>query len=85
MSYKWGLPFAEAATHFSKLTVGDGIVSQIPALLISTATGIVVTRASSKGSLGQDITGQLFAQAKLLYVAGGTIVLLGYLRQFQTG
>ncbi len=72
-----GLPFAEAATHFSKLTVGDGIVSQIPALLISTATGIVVTRASSKGSLGEDITGQLFAQAKLLYVAGGTIILLG--------
>ncbi|WP_341301931.1 flagellar biosynthesis protein FlhA [Lysinibacillus sp. FSL H8-0500] len=72
-----GLPFAEAATHFSKLTVGDGIVSQIPALLISTATGIVVTRASSKGSLGEDITGQLFAQAKLLYVAGGTITLLG--------
>lgn len=72
-----GLPFAEAANHFSKLTVGDGIVSQIPALLISTATGIVVTRASSKGSLGEDITGQLFAQAKLLYVAGGTIVLLG--------
>ncbi|MEQ6356412.1 flagellar biosynthesis protein FlhA [Lysinibacillus sp. M3] len=72
------LPFAEAANHFSKLTVGDGIVSQIPALLISTATGIVVTRASSKGSLGEDITGQLFAQAKLLYVAGGTILLLGF-------
>ena len=72
-----GLPFADAATHFSKLTVGDGIVSQIPALLISTATGIVVTRASSKGSLGEDIMGQLFAQAKLLYVAGGTIILLG--------
>ncbi|MGE7693512.1 flagellar biosynthesis protein FlhA [Lysinibacillus sp. NPDC094177] len=72
-----GLSFADAANHFSKLTVGDGIVSQIPALLISTATGIVVTRASSKGSLGEDITGQLFAQAKLLYVAGGTIVLLG--------
>ncbi|MGE7997291.1 flagellar biosynthesis protein FlhA [Lysinibacillus sp. NPDC093190] len=72
------LPFADAANHFSKLTVGDGIVSQIPALLISTATGIVVTRASSKGSLGEDITGQLFAQAKLLYVAGGTILLLGF-------
>lgn len=71
------LPFGEAATHFSKLTVGDGIVSQIPALLISTATGIVVTRASSNGSLGEDIMGQLFAQAKLLYVAGGTIILLG--------
>ncbi|MGE7909016.1 flagellar biosynthesis protein FlhA [Lysinibacillus xylanilyticus] len=73
-----GLSFADAANHFSKLTVGDGIVSQIPALLISTATGIVVTRASSKGSLGEDITGQLFAQAKLLYVAGGTILLLGF-------
>lgn len=71
------LEFAEAATKFSKLTVGDGIVAQIPALLISTATGIVVTRASSKGSLGGDITDQLFAQAKLMYIAGGTIVLLG--------
>lgn len=71
------LEFAEAATKFSKLTVGDGIVAQIPALLISTATGIVVTRASSKGSLGGDITDQLFAQAKLMYIAGGTIILLG--------
>ena len=71
------LEFAEAATKFSKLTVGDGIVAQIPALLISTATGIVVTRASSKGSLGGDIMDQLFAQAKLMYIAGGTIILLG--------
>lgn len=72
-----GLPFQEAASQFSKLTVGDGIVSQIPALLISTATGLVVTRAASDGNLGADITGQLFAQSKLLYVAGGTIILLG--------
>lgn len=72
-----GLPFAEAANQFSRLTVGDGIVSQIPALLISTATGIVVTRASSEGNLGEDIIKQLFAQSKLLYVAGGTIILLG--------
>ena len=72
-----GLPFAEAASQFSKLTVGDGIVSQIPALLISTATGLVVTRAASDGNLGADITSQLFAQSKLLYVAGGTIILLG--------
>ncbi|GGG21920.1 flagellar biosynthesis protein FlhA [Lysinibacillus alkalisoli] len=71
------LEFAEAATKFSKLTVGDGIVAQIPALLISTATGIVVTRASSNGSLGGDIMDQLFAQAKLMYIAGGTIILLG--------
>ncbi|MBB4823914.1 flagellar biosynthesis protein FlhA [Sporosarcina luteola] len=72
-----GLPFAEAATQFSKLTVGDGIVSQIPALLISTATGIVVTRAASEGNLGMDITKQLLGQPKLLYVAAVTIALLG--------
>ena len=43
----------EAASHFTLLSVGDGIVSQMPALLISTATGIVVTRAASDGNLGQ--------------------------------
>lgn len=72
-----GLPFNEAAVLFSTLTVGDGLVSQIPALLISTATGIVVTRAASKGNLGGDITGQLLNQPKLLYVAAATIALLG--------
>ncbi|WP_438317644.1 flagellar biosynthesis protein FlhA [Sporosarcina sp. FA9] len=72
-----GLPFAEAAVLFSQLTVGDGIVSQIPALLISTATGIVVTRAASEGNLGADITKQLFGQPKLLYVAAATVLLLG--------
>ncbi|MER2111871.1 MAG: flagellar biosynthesis protein FlhA [Solibacillus isronensis] len=71
------LSFSEAASKYSMLTVGDGLVSQIPALLISTATGIVVTRAASKGNLGSDITAQLFAQSKLLYVAAGTILLLG--------
>ena len=72
-----GLEFGEAATQFSKLTVGDGLVSQIPALLISTATGIVVTRAASEGNLGSDIMTQLFSQSKLLYVAAGSIALLG--------
>lgn len=69
--------FGDAAQHFSKLTVGDGLVAQIPALLVSTATGLVVTRAASDGNFGQDIMNQLFAQAKLLYIAGGTIFLLG--------
>ncbi len=71
------LTFAESAERFSRLTVGDGIVSQIPALLISTATGIVVTRATSEGNLGSDITQQLLGQPKLLYIAGTTIFLLG--------
>jgi flagellar biosynthesis protein FlhA len=72
-----GLAIGEAAQRYSLLTVGDGIVSQIPALLISTATGIVVTRAASDGNLGFDITSQLTAYPKMLYVAGGTIFLLG--------
>jgi flagellar biosynthesis protein FlhA len=72
-----GLGIAEAATHFSLLTVGDGIVSQVPALLISTATGIVVTRAASDGNLGQDIISQLLAYPKMLYIASITIFILG--------
>ena len=55
-----GYTFGDAATHFSMLTVGDGIVSQVPALIISTATGIIVTRAASNGNLSSDITTQLF-------------------------
>ncbi|MBZ5749888.1 flagellar biosynthesis protein FlhA [Metabacillus rhizolycopersici] len=72
-----GMAIGEAASHYTMLTVGDGIVSQIPALLISTATGIVVTRAASEGNLGSDITKQLFAYPKMLYVAAGTIFALG--------
>lgn len=72
-----GLPISEAALRFSLLTVGDGIVSQIPALIISTATGIVVTRAASDGNLGQDVMTQLFAFPKMLYVAAATIFILG--------
>ncbi|MFD0049326.1 flagellar biosynthesis protein FlhA [Actinomycetes bacterium NPDC127524] len=72
-----GMGFSEAASHFSLLTVGDGIVSQVPALLISTATGIVVTRAASKGNLGSDITSQLLAYPTMLYVTAATIFLLG--------
>jgi flagellar biosynthesis protein FlhA len=72
-----GLDVSEAAQRYTLLTVGDGIVSQIPALLISTATGIVVTRAASDSNLGADIMRQLFAFPKMLYVTAGTIFLLG--------
>ncbi|MEW9697705.1 flagellar biosynthesis protein FlhA [Paenibacillus sp. SI8] len=72
-----GMSFSEALETFSILTIGDGLVSQIPALLISTAAGIIVTRASSEGNLGHDITSQITAQPKLLYIVAGTLVLLG--------
>ncbi|GED18786.1 flagellar biosynthesis protein FlhA [Kurthia gibsonii] len=77
------MDFTEAIKHFSTLTVGDGLVSQIPALLISTATGIVVTRAGSKGDLSEDITGQLLSNPKLLYIAAATILLLGFVTPIQ--
>lgn len=72
-----GMTFGDAVNLYSLLTVGDGLVTQIPALLISTATGIVVTRAASEGNLGSDIIGQLFAFPKMLYITGGTIMLFG--------
>ncbi|WP_419873122.1 flagellar biosynthesis protein FlhA [Candidatus Pristimantibacillus sp. PTI5] len=72
-----GLSFGESLSTFSILTIGDGLVSQIPALLISTAAGLIVTRAASEGNLAEDVTAQLFKYPKLLFIAAGTIALLG--------
>jgi flagellar biosynthesis protein FlhA len=72
-----GYEFQEAAEIYSIMTIGDGLVSQIPALLISTAAGLIVTRASSEGNLSQDITSQIFSYPKLLYIVAATITLLG--------
>jgi flagellar biosynthesis protein FlhA len=68
-----GLPFGEAAHKFSLLTVGDGLVAQIPALLISVATGILVTRSASEKDLGSDVADQLLDQRKAPLVAGAVI------------
>jgi flagellar biosynthesis protein FlhA len=65
-----GMPFGDAAAHFSLLTVGDGLAAQIPALLVSVATGIIVTRSASEKDLGNDIAGQIFDQPKAPLVAG---------------
>ena len=72
-----GMEFAEALSTYSVLTIGDGLVSQIPALLISTAAGLIVTRASSEGNLAEDLTGQLLSYPKLLYIVAVTIAFLG--------
>ncbi|MBP1904172.1 flagellar biosynthesis protein FlhA [Paenibacillus turicensis] len=72
-----GMDFGTALNTYSILTIGDGLVSQIPALLISTASGLIVTRASSEGNLASDITSQLFAYPKLIYIVAGTIAMLG--------
>ncbi len=66
-----GMPFSEAAQTFSLLTVGDGLSAQIPALLISVAAGIMVTRSADAGEdLGTDIAGQFGAQSKAIQVTG---------------
>jgi flagellar biosynthesis protein FlhA len=68
-----GLGFGEATHQYSLLTVGDGLAAQIPALLISVATGIIVTRAASDRDLGSDIAGQILKQRKAPLVAAGAI------------
>ncbi|MBY9081901.1 flagellar biosynthesis protein FlhA [Paenibacillus sp. HN-1] len=72
-----GLSFQDALSTYSLLTIGDGLVSQIPALLISTASGLIVTRASSEGNLAEDLTGQLLSYPKLLYIVAVTVAFLG--------
>ena len=67
------LGFSEATHDYSLLTVGDGLAAQIPALLISVATGIIVTRAASDRDLGSDIAGQILKQRKAPLVAAGAI------------
>jgi flagellar biosynthesis protein FlhA len=69
------LGFSEATHEYSLLTVGDGLSAQIPALLISVATGIIVTRAASDRDLGSDIANQILSQRKAPLVAAGAIGL----------
>src|SRR4051795_12109976 len=68
-----GLPIGEAINHFSLLSVGDGLAAQIPALLISVATGIIVTRSASERDLGTDLASQVLKQRKAPMVAGAVI------------
>ena len=75
--WQMGKSFPEAIQLYTRLTVGDGLVSQLPALLISTATGILVTRSGSGESFGIDLANQLTAFPKVIYLAGGILCLLG--------
>ncbi|MBI4828293.1 MAG: flagellar biosynthesis protein FlhA [Nitrospinae bacterium] len=71
-----GMPVSEAATVFTILTIGDGLVSQLPSLIISTASGIIVTRAVSAGNLGQDIAEQLMINPRAFALASGFLVFM---------
>jgi flagellar biosynthesis protein FlhA len=70
-----GMSFGDAAHQYSLLTIGDGLAAQIPALLISVATGIIVTRAASDGDLGSDVARQVLGQDKAPLVAGVLVLV----------
>ncbi|MGB9792044.1 MAG: flagellar biosynthesis protein FlhA [Thermacetogeniaceae bacterium] len=74
-----GMTFQEALQTYTVLTVGDGLVTQIPALLLSTSAGIIVTRSASDASFGLELSKQLLSYPKALGVAGGILVLLALL------
>jgi flagellar biosynthesis protein FlhA len=72
-----GLPIAEAGKTYTLLTIGDGLVTQIPALLLSTAVALIVTRMSRAQDMGGELTKQLFGQPKALGVAAGLLGVMG--------
>ena len=72
-----GLSFAEAIQQYGILTIGDGLCSQIPSLLISLSTGILVTKASKEADFGTVLVSQLFGIPKVLYLVGATLAFLG--------
>ena len=74
--------FDEAIQTYTTLTVGDGLVAQIPALLISTAAGMLVTRSTAEGSFGEEVSSQLLSYPKVLYIASGLLFLLAVLPNF---
>jgi len=72
-----GLSVGEAGETYTLLTIGDGLVAQIPALIISTAAGVIVTRVSNEQDIGEQMVGQLFNNPKVMLLSAGVIGLLG--------
>jgi len=74
--FQQGIPFAEALKTYTILTVGDGLVTMIPSLLVSVGGAIVITRASSQSTLGVDVGNQLFGKRRPLLLAGAVVAAL---------
>ncbi len=73
-----GMTAADAITKYTILTVGDGLVAQVPALIISTAAGVLVTRAASNETMGAEISTQLFFKPKPLMLTGGILTAIAF-------
>jgi flagellar biosynthesis protein FlhA len=78
-----GKTFQDSLLTFTRLTIGDGLVTQIPALMISTGAGILVSRAASKENLGFEITTQLFSNPRILSVASGVMLFFAFIPGFR--
>lgn len=74
-----GLPIAQAAEFYTKLTIGDGLVSQIPALIVSTAAGAIVTRSASGKNMGVEMAKQLFLKPRAVAISAICLLFLGLL------
>lgn len=71
------LDFGTAVHNYTLLTIGDGLVAQIPALVISTAAGVIVSRVSNEQDVGQQLTGQLFSNPRVMFITAGIIGMMG--------
>lgn len=74
----------EAIAHFGRLTIGDGLVTQIPALLVSVASGILVTRTANEQGLGQTVAGELLSNSQVLYIVAVVLGLFAIIPGFPT-
>ena len=72
-----GMSFSDAGTTYTLLAIGDGLVAQIPALVISTAAGVIVSRVTTDEDVGGQLTGQLFANPQVLFLTAGVIGMMG--------
>ena len=77
-----GMPVGEALETYTRLTIGDGLLSQVPAIITSTAAGVLVTRAASKQELGQDLGKQLFFSQRVMTILCGTMVVMAIVPGF---
>jgi len=77
-----GMPVGEALETYTRLTIGDGLLSQVPAIITSTAAGVLVTRAASKQELGQDLGKQLFFSQRVMTILCGTMVIMAIVPGF---
>ncbi|HUZ18482.1 MAG TPA: flagellar biosynthesis protein FlhA [Spirochaetia bacterium] len=77
-----GQTFQDALNTYISLTIGDGLVTQFPALLISTATGLIVTRAISDGTFGHDVTAQFSRQSRIYWIAAVFLMVLALIPGF---